>query len=173
MPAPSASLATEPPTWLLLTVVLTSVVCPNVLIPPPAACANGRWPLMQVIVMSGGHGSPESIAVVGATRLPVMTLFVIVTVAPGEKFAAGGTEIPPPTAITPGPTNASAKLECVTPPVMVTPLIETVGSPAALKVPIVITGPLPVIVVAPAPAPLRLRFLSIVKPPLQVPAATT
>ena len=66
---------------------------------------------MQVIVTSGGHASPESIAASGSTRLSVITLFLIETVAPGEKFNPGGTEIPPPTAMTFGPTNASTKLE--------------------------------------------------------------
>src|SRR5437667_12854274 len=108
---------------------------------------------MQVIVMSGGQGSPESMAVVGATLLPVITLFAIVTVAPGAKLAAGGTEIPPPSAITLSPTNAAAKLECVTPPVIVTPRIETAGSLAAKASPIVITGPPPLTIVRPAPAP--------------------
>jgi hypothetical protein len=69
---------------------------------------------MQVIVMSGGQGTPESIAVVGSALLPVMTLFAIVTVAPGTGPAgpkpAGGTEIPPPSALA-LPMNCDRKLE--------------------------------------------------------------
>src|SRR5262245_24837116 len=100
IPPGPASLATPvPPAWLSLTVVFVSVNGPRLLIPPPAPWAKGRSPLMQVIVMSGGHGSPESIAVVGSALLPVMTLFAIETVAPGAKFAAGWTEIPPPSAL--------------------------------------------------------------------------
>jgi hypothetical protein len=56
--------------------------------------------------------------------------------------------------------------------VIVTPLIQTVGSLAAPKVPIVITGPPPLMIVEPAPAPTSCRRLSIVKPPSYVPAPT-
>jgi len=66
---------------------------------------------MQVMVMSGGQGMPESIAVNGAARLPVTTLFAIVTVAPTAKLAAGGTSIPPPSANTLSPANTARKLE--------------------------------------------------------------
>jgi hypothetical protein len=56
-------------------------------------------------------------------------------------------------------------LDRVTPPVIVTPLIETVGSLDAPKLPTVITEPPPLMIVAPAPAPTNLTLLSIVKPP--------
>ena len=55
---------------------------------------------------------------------------------------------------------------------ILTPLIETVGSLVALNVPIVITGPPPLMVVEVAPAPARFKLLSIVRPPLYVPLAT-
>jgi hypothetical protein len=43
--------------------------------------------------------------------LLVMTLFAMVTVAPLAKSAAGGTSIPPPSAITLSPANTAKKLE--------------------------------------------------------------
>ena len=55
------------------------------------------------------------------------------------------------------------------PPVIVTPSIDAVGSLEAPNVPIVSTGPPPLIVVRPDPAPRSLTFLSIVKPPAYVP----
>ena len=87
MAPPSTSLASvdrpeADPTLLSLSVVFTIVSVPQLSIPPPPACANGRLPLTQVMVMSGGQGMPESIALVGAARLPVMMLCEMVTVAP-------------------------------------------------------------------------------------------
>src|SRR6266511_3937815 len=110
------------PTRLLLIVAPSSVSVPQLSIPPPAASANGHGPL--------GQGGPKGRVAVGATRLPVMTLSVIVTVAPPVKSALGGISTPPPSANTPSwPTNGiDSGLERVTPPVIVTPSIETVGS---------------------------------------------
>jgi len=86
----------------------------------------------------------------GATRFPMIALSVIVTVAPGPKSGPGGTSIPPPEANAPVTTvNLAANgLVRDTPPVMVTPDMETVGRAASPNVPIVITGPPPRIVVA-------------------------
>ena len=79
MPAPSASLARSDrpdaaPTRLLLTVVRTSVSSPQESIPPPEARANGQEP--------SGHGGPTGAVADGATRVPLITLSLIVTVAP-------------------------------------------------------------------------------------------
>ena len=63
---------------LSLTVVWSSVSVPSLEIPPPPASANGQ------------HGFPESVATLGATLLPRMTLFLIVTVAPVDGPAARG-----------------------------------------------------------------------------------
>src|SRR6516162_6385369 len=99
MPPPSAKRASPDspealPTTLLLTVVFARLRLPEVSMPPPNAHAtppaNGRVSL-------------------GATRLPVMTLLVIVTVAPPPKSlhppplksVLGGTSMPPPAAQTP------------------------------------------------------------------------
>src|SRR2546422_9080285 len=70
-----------------------------------------------------------------------------------------------------GPGNTPERGEGVPPPVMSPPPIETVGSLAASKVPIVITGPPPLMIVRPGPAPTSLTLVSIVKPPLYVPGA--
>src|SRR3981081_1672457 len=128
-PAPSTSLATTEPALLSGTVVRFNVILPVVAIPPPRAAANGRSPLMQVMVISGGQGIPESVAVDGATTFPVTTLSPMTTAAPGPEFAPVGTSSPPPTA-----TYANG-LEVFTPPVIVTPSILTVGSRAALSRP--------------------------------------
>jgi hypothetical protein len=53
--------------------------------------------------------------------------------------------------------------------VIVTPLIDTVGSVEALKAPIVSTGPPPSMIVPLAPAPLIVTLTSIVTPPAYVP----
>src|SRR5580700_4548714 len=141
MPAPSASLVNAPADSLLLTVVLATVRVPQLSIPPPPACANRQSWIPQE--------KPASTEVVGAAVLPVMTLFEIVTVAPVAKFAAGGTKMPPPSAITPSsPTSAvDTGLDPVTPLVTVTPRIATVGSVVAPNIPTVITGPPPLIIV--------------------------
>src|SRR5436309_698684 len=142
---PSASLASvdspeAEPTRLLLMVVFASVSVPQLSIPPPAN-ANGQGPL--------GQGGPKGTVSVGATRLPVITLFVIVTVAPPLKSALGGISTPPPAANTPScPTNGvDSGLDRVMPPVIVTPSMETVGSVDSPKAPIVSTGPPPLITV--------------------------
>ena len=133
MPPPSASLASADkpdaePTRLLLTVVLTSVSVPQLSMPPPSASANGHWPSEKP-----AQGIPESTSAVGSARLPVITLFEIVTVAPPEKSAFGGMSIPPPVAHTPGipKKGIDSGLVCARPPVIVTPLIATVGSVVA------------------------------------------
>jgi hypothetical protein len=97
-----------------------------------------------------------------------MTLLAIVTVAPPLESPGGGTSIPPPDAKTPSwpKKGVDSGLEWVTPPVIMTPVIETVGSPAAPTVPIVTTGLPPLMIVASEPAPTRRRLLSIVMPPL-------
>src|SRR5512133_1718029 len=127
---PSASLASvdrpdAEPTKLSLTVVLRSVSVPQLSIPPPPANANGQGP--------PGQGGPNGAVPLGATRLPVMTLFAIVTVAPPLKSALGGISTPPPAANTPSwPVNGTdSGLDRVMPPVIVTPSIETVGSAEA------------------------------------------
>ena len=131
IPPPSASLTTAPspvaePMRLSLTVVFASVSVPQLSIPPPAACANGQE-------TPPGQGGPSGRAWVGSARLPVMTLLEIVTVAPPVKSAFGGISTPPPRAITPSsPVNGTdSGLDRATPPVMVTPEIETVGSAEA------------------------------------------
>src|SRR2546421_1673432 len=159
IPQPSASLVTLEAHTLSLTIVLLSVSAPLVAIPPPRAAANGRSPLMQVMVMSRGQGMPESVAADGAVRLPLITLSLIVSVAPGAKFAACGTSIPPPRA-----TNGNG-LDVFRPPVIVTLAIDTVGSLDAFNTPTITTGPPRLINVKPAPAPTSWRLLSIVKPP--------
>src|SRR5213078_192033 len=128
------------------TVVFASVSVPQLSIPPPAASANGQGP--------PGHGGPNGSACVGATRLPLTTLFEIVTFAPLRKSASGGISTPPPSAITPSsPTNrVDSGLDRATPPVIVTPSIETVGSLDAPKMPIVSTEPPPLMIVDSAPA---------------------
>jgi hypothetical protein len=62
----------------------------------------------------------------------VITLLEIVTVAPPVREASGGISMPPPAAHCPAtPKNADcvdAGLDRATPPVIVTPEIDTVGS---------------------------------------------
>ena len=103
----------------------------------------------------------------GATRLSVTTVFVIVTVAPRVKSAPGGISTPPPVAKTPSRpvSGVETGLDRVTPPVIVTPSTVTVGSLSANAWPIVITGPPPSMIVEPAPAPTSFTLLLIVKPP--------
>lgn len=78
--------------------------------------------------------------------------------------------MPPPAAHTPAfPVNGiDSGLDRATPPVIVTPLIETAGSLDAPKAPIVSTEPPPMIVAA-DPAPSRNTLLVIVTPPAKVP----
>src|SRR6266849_617319 len=169
MPPPSAKRASSEspealPMRLSLTVVFARVRLPEVSMPPPNAHATGQPP----------HGANGTVSF-GATRLPVMTLLLIVSVAPPPKSlhapplksVLGGTSMPPPAAQTPAfPVHGTdSGLERVAPPVIVTPLIETVGSLAAKIWPIVMTGPPPLMIVLPAPAPIRLALTSTVKPP--------
>jgi hypothetical protein len=56
--------------------------------------------------------------------------------------------------------------------VIVTPLIDTVGSVGAPSVPIVSTGPPPLITVAAAAAPRRVSDFGIAIPPAKVPGPT-
>src|SRR5262245_17655143 len=155
------------PTRFLLTLVLASVSVPQLSIPPPPANANGHGS------PSGHCASPGTVSV-GATRFPLMTLLVILTVAPPLKSAFGGISTPPPAAKTPSrPVNGvDSGLERVTPPVIVTPSIETVGSSEAPNSPIVSTGPPPLMIVRPAPAPTSLMLTASVPPPANGPGST-
>ncbi len=148
IPPPSASLAT-PRAVLCSTRVCLSVSVPQLSMPPPNAPANRHLPV--------GHSGPIGTRTSGATRFPVITLREIVTVAPPEKSAFGGISIPPPAAKTfAAPVNVTdIGLECVRPPVTVTPATDTVGSCVAWKRPIVITDRPPRTTVRPAPAPTR------------------
>ena len=63
---------------------------------------------IELIEMHGATNIPtvlyygtDGTVSVGATRLPVTTVFVIVTVAPTAKSAPGGISTPPPAAKTP------------------------------------------------------------------------
>src|ERR1700712_3525495 len=118
MPPPSASLANVPDAVLLLTIVWERLIVPQLSIPPPPASAKGHGPV--------GQAWSPGFAAAGATALPVMTLSLMVRFAPRPEFAAGGTEMPPP--------KARLRWRCavrVTPPVIVTPRMVTVGSSAA------------------------------------------
>jgi hypothetical protein len=64
-----------PAAWLLLTSVRSSVRLPQLSMPPPPAKAKGQGP--------PGHGGPTGTVALGPTRLPLMTLSVTFTVAPG------------------------------------------------------------------------------------------
>ena len=157
MPPPRASVASPPlvgvePATLSSMRVFVTVSVPQFAIPPPLANEHG---LSQI-----GCGGPA------VTRLPLMTLSEIVTVAPIVLSAAAGINTPPPAVKKPVP-NCDSGFESLKPPVIVTRLIETVR--LAVPSPIVITGPPPSIVVAPADTPTRLTLLSIVIPPANVP----
>src|SRR5215210_727893 len=157
MPAPSASLASAPPTRLSLTVTPISVSVPAFAIPPPKPPANSHR-------RSPGQGGPRGADVAGVWRLPVMTLFLIVTVAPVLPPAAAGISIPPPL--------LTAPMLVWTPPVIVTPAIETVGSVMAPRTPIVSTGCPPLRIVFADPAPMIFTLTRTVAPPGNVPAAS-
>src|SRR6188474_2423871 len=96
--------------------------------PPPSPWAAGQK-------VPPPHNTPEGDGVVdsGAARLPVMRLSSIVTVAPMPS-ADAGTSIPPPV------TKKGSGFDVLRPPVIVTPLIVTVGSTVASASPIVKTG---------------------------------
>jgi hypothetical protein len=101
----------------------------------------------------------------------MIALSVIVTVAPGPKSGPGGTSIPPPEANAPvTPVNLTANgLVRDTPPVIVTPDMETVGCAPSPSIPIVSTGPPPRITVVPLPDPTRVTLVVIVSPPVYTP----
>ena len=103
-----------------------------------------------------------------ATVLPVMTLSEIVTVAPvwNGNDPAWGMRTPPPCV------TAWSGTDVLTPPVIVTSLIETVGSVAANSTPIVSTGPPPLIVVRADPAPTICTLFVTATPPANVPASS-
>src|SRR5437762_9087472 len=169
MPPASASLARADrpeavPTLLSITVVFLRVSDPQLSIPPPAARARGQGP-------SGHAAPPDGTVLSGATRLPRITLSAIVTVAPPVKSAFDGISTPPPKAMTPSsPVHATdSGLDREIPPVIVTPMISTVGSTVAPKVPIVMTVPPPRMTVELAPLPRSRTLFAIVKPPAKVP----
>src|SRR5207248_2294161 len=126
--------------------------------PPPSPWAYGQK-------VPPPHKTPDGEGDVdwGAARLPVMRLSSIVTVAPMLPLADAGTSMPPPAV------KEGAGFDVLTPPVIVTPLIVTVGSLGASASPIVTTGPPPLMIVVSTPAPINFRFLSIVIPPANVP----
>src|SRR5262245_49500776 len=87
MPAPSANAASPespegPPMRLSPTTVFARVRLPEVSMPPPNAHPLGQPPQFAYGTVS-----------LGATRLPVMTLLVIVTVAPPPKLLASQTPL--------------------------------------------------------------------------------
>ena len=103
----------------------------------------------------------------------MITLFEIVTVAPlaGGLFAGkdfGGISTPAPIAHTPAipKSGTDSGLERATPPVIVTPLIDTTGSCAAPRAPIVSTCLPPRMIVDDAPEPWILTLLRMLTPPL-------
>ena len=122
---------------------------------------------MSIPAPSASAKVPPGTAASGEARLPVMTLSAIVTVAPRPKFSAISMKTPPPSAA-----NVSSALLVTSPPVMVTPLMDTVGGSGARACPIVITGPPPSMIVACAPAPTSWTLASIVIPPANVPWPT-
>ena len=132
---------------------------PQLSMPPPPATAAGHGP--------DGQGGPGTLRL-GATLFARIALCEIVTVAPGPKLTLGGISTPPPVAKAPAsPKNGTdTGLVRETPPVMVTPLMDTVGSVGAPNVPMVSTGPPPRMVVDPFPDPTRFRLEAIVKPPV-------
>src|SRR5580704_11090486 len=127
------------PTLLSVTAECTSVTNPQLSMPPPNAGANGHWPFGKC--KRTGQVNPAGIVPLGSAWLPVITLSEIVTLAPGPRCAPGGISIPPPAAQTPAfPVNGiDSGLDRATPPVIVIPLIDTVGSLDAPNMPIVST----------------------------------
>ncbi len=154
MPPPKPYIVSPPPALLPLIRVRVTVRLPALSIPPPAANAHSS-------TGTEPHGAGEEKVDFGSATFPAMTLSLIITAGPVELSGAESIFTPPPAA-NPG--------ESLRPPVIVTPLIETVGFTAPN--PIVITGPPPSMVVAPADAPTRARSLSIVIPPAYVPERT-
>src|SRR6266540_164348 len=159
MPAAAASLATDGPTALSLIRVFVTVSVPELAMPPPRAKAHPSGP-------QGGSGGSvgDGSAVEGATMFWLITLSLMETVAPVVSPSAGGIHTPPPSV-----NMYAGGLVVVRPPVTVTRLIETVGLVGANSVPIVITGPPPLMTVACASAPMSSTLLSMVIPPANVP----
>jgi hypothetical protein len=94
----------------------------------------------------------------------------MVTVAP-TPFADGGISIPPPSAMTPAAPvlGIEMELERATPPEIVTPSMDTVGSVGALYLPMVRTLSPPLMMVERASVPTIPTLTSTVTPPLKVP----
>src|SRR5919198_4471812 len=149
--------------------------------PPLEAVTTVVLPVIWVLLIVPGPSMSRALplgptsaddATFRVAWLPLITLLLIESVVPGPKSAAGGTRIPPPAANTPAGRKGNAGLELFEPPVTVTPEMLTVGSLSANSSPTVRTGPPPLMIVAAALAPTRLTLLSIVTPPLKVPAAS-
>src|SRR3984885_11859034 len=134
IPPPSASLVVPgcpgaAPVLLPITTVRISVSAPQLSMPPPLAGANGHCPCGKL----PGQLIPEGTLVLGLARLPEITLSEMVTVAPSARLAPGGISMPPPAAQAPAlpSSGTDTALDRASPPVIVTPLIEPVGSLAA------------------------------------------
>jgi hypothetical protein len=96
----------------------------------------------------------------------VITLSLIDTVAAVAFPVSGpGMTTPPPSA-----THVSPPLPVVSPPVIVTPPIDTVGAARPERSPIITTGPPPRMIVDDAPAPNNWTLFAISMPPANVPA---
>jgi hypothetical protein len=111
-PPPLTPVATPGGELAVLSVirVFATVRSPELSIPAPNANAHDRFPQ-----------NPGGISVCEFTVLPVMTLSVIVTLAPVVLPSAAGIQTPPPD------TTDVSGCELLTPPVSVTPLSVTVG----------------------------------------------
>ena len=160
MPPAETPLASDPsdavdPAVLSLIRVSVTVSTPPLSMPPPLLKPQGRVP----------QKGPGGTATRDVTVFPVITLSAIETVAPvalngGSGICATGIQTPPPNV------TSGSGLESLMPPVMVTPLIDTVSPAGSTSRKIVSTGPPPLIVVAFAPAtPTRCTLTSIVMPP--------
>ena len=147
------------PAVLFVTRVLVRVRTPPLSIPPPLLNPHARGPQ-----------KPGGMDEFDITVSPVTMLFEIVTVAPvplngGWSSCEVGIPMPPP--------NVTSGSGCalLTPPVIVTPSIETFRASGAVARKIVTTGPPPLMTVLSAPAPWTWMLLSIVMPPENVPGA--
>ena len=163
MPPPLTPLATVAnaavePAVLFVMWVFVIVSTPPLSIPPPVLKPHGKGP----------QKGPGGLIAREVTVLPVMTLSSIVTVAPvplngGPGSCLTGIQTPPPK------TTSASGAESLTPPVIVTPRIETVRNSGSGSRKIVSTGPPPAMTVEWAPAPTSATLLSIVTPPANVP----